>query len=320
MRRAVIVLLALGALSVTGCSQPGFQALGSESAHPAGSVSAGPVNAQALAKSPKHYVGVAETGTPPSFRPVTLFSNATKVRPNLVLYYSGWYEPFQTALARTAYENGAALLVQINPRTVSLRNVAAGRYDAYLRSYADEVRSFGHLVVIGFAHEMNGGWYPWGVGHTSARVWVAAWRHVVTVFRSAGADNVAWLWTASHLYSNRYGSYWPGSKFVTWVGIDGYLTGRDSSFERAFGAALTAIRRLTRSPILLSETGAGPLTHHQAADIASLFTGVKLYHLLGLVYYDIKQSGSSAHQDWRLEGHPALLKAFRLGARLLGVK
>ena len=40
---------------------------------------------------------------------------ATQVRPNLVLYYSGWYEPFSGSFARAAAKNGAVPLVQINP-------------------------------------------------------------------------------------------------------------------------------------------------------------------------------------------------------------
>jgi len=62
--------------------------------------------------------------------------------------------------------------------------------DGYLRSYARHVRAFRYPVIIGFGHEMNGFWYPWGFGHVRPRTWIAAWRHVVTVFRRQGADNV----------------------------------------------------------------------------------------------------------------------------------
>ena len=73
--------------------------------------------------------------------------------------------------------------------------IAAGVYDGYLRSYADSVRDFGHPVIIGFGHEMNAPWYSWGYGHVPPATFVAAWRHVVTLFRGQGADNVTWLWT-----------------------------------------------------------------------------------------------------------------------------
>ena len=81
------------------------------------------------------------------------------------------------------------------PTYASVPAIAAGAYDGYLRSYADSVRDFGHPVVIGFGHEMNAPWYSWGYGHVRPSTFVAAWRHIVTLFRGQGADNVTWLWT-----------------------------------------------------------------------------------------------------------------------------
>jgi hypothetical protein len=49
----------------------------------------------------------------------------------------------------------------------------------------------------------------------------------------------------------------------------------------------------------------------QAAKIPDLFAGVRTSHLLGLVWFDRTQADGLYHQDWRLEGHPAGLAAFR---------
>jgi mannan endo-1,4-beta-mannosidase len=58
--------------------------------------------------------------------------------------------------------------VQIDPTDVSLAAIADGAYDGYLQSYAEQLRAFGHPVIIGFGHEMNGNWYSWGAGHVPA--------------------------------------------------------------------------------------------------------------------------------------------------------
>jgi Glycosyl hydrolase family 26 len=42
---------------------------------------------------------------------------------------------------------------------------------------------------------MNGNWFPWGRGRITPRVYKAAWRHLVRIFRAEGADNVKWVWT-----------------------------------------------------------------------------------------------------------------------------
>jgi hypothetical protein len=74
------------------------------------------------------------------------------------------------------------------------------------------------------------------------------------------------------------------------------------------------VRIFTRRPILLSETGVGQVAG-QATKIPDLFAGVRANHLLGFVWFDRAQADGLYHQDWRLEGHPAGLAAFRHALR-----
>ena len=118
-----------------------------------------------LPTSPASYLGVYETGPPDTYQPVAEFVGAVGKQPNLVGYYSGWREPFQTPFAETVHAQGAVTIVQMDPTDASIKKIAAGGYDGYLHSYADSVRRFGQPVVIGFGHEMNAPWYSWGYGH-----------------------------------------------------------------------------------------------------------------------------------------------------------
>lgn len=269
------------------------------------------------AVKPKYYIGVREQAFPPSWGAVSGFEKATGVTPRLVLWYMAWGGPFPQRFAVDAAAHGALPLIQLAPNK-PLSNIAKGRYDSYIRSLAETVRAYRHPLVIGFGHEMNGSWYPWGYGHQSPKAFIAAWRHVVEVFRRAKANNVIWMWTVSHSFPQRYRSYWPGSKYVSWVGIDGYLDTPRATFKTVFGPALTAARQLTRKPVLLAETAVSPGTHRQAPDIVSVFAAIKHYHLLGLVYYDVNQIHATGHQEWRLEGDQAALRAFRQGIKSLG--
>ena len=206
--------------------------------------------------------------------------------------------------------------MQINPTDASLPGIAAGVYDSYLRSYADSVRDFGHAVVIGFGHEMNATWYPWGYRHLRASTFVAAWRHIVTLFRSQGADNVTWLWTlqADTRGTGPVASWWPGASYVTWIGIDGYYFRPSDTFAMVFGRTIAQVRSFTTKPVLLSETAVGPRAG-QASKISSLFTGIRQHAALGLVWFDFAQHQGIYHQDWRLEDSPAAVAAFRQNAR-----
>jgi hypothetical protein len=263
--------------------------------------------------APGSVVGVYARGEPQSIEPLQDFEARTRTRLQEVVYYSGWREPFKTEFASAVYRMGAVVMVQVEPRDVSLRAISDGSQDDYLVSYADEIREFGKPVILSLGHEMNGDWYSWGYGHVSPGDFIAAWRHVVTVFRQQGADNVTWLWAVNVLVSRPYqvsspALWWPGDQYVTWVGLDGYFFAAGESFRGVFGRTLSQVRAITRKPVLISETGAAPQSG-QAAMIAALFRGVKSNGLLGLVLFD-----APGKEDWLIDGNPDALSAFGAAA------
>lgn len=266
------------------------------------------------------HLGVFKPGETENYRPVEKFAARVGREPDLVLYYSGWGEPFLTKFAETAYAHGAEPFVQLYPPAhVGLARVSSGKDDRFLRSYAAQVRAFGHPVILSFAPEPNGPWYRWGWTHTPAATWVAAWRHVVTVFREAGATNVTWLWTLNVAFSNSGppAAYWPGPSYVDWVGIDGYYVRSSDTFKSLFLPTVRAVRRLTDKPLLVSEASVGPAAG-QLRGIRNLFAAIRRYHLTGLVWFDERQHRGIYHQDWRLEDNPAAVALFRQEARSYG--
>ena len=62
-----------------------------------------PVN---LPATPGSYLGVYATGSPASYSGVTSFKNATGTHPDVLMYYSGWFEPFQVSFAQKAAKRG----------------------------------------------------------------------------------------------------------------------------------------------------------------------------------------------------------------------
>jgi|ERR1039457_672561 hypothetical protein len=261
------------------------------------------------------YLGVHEQDAPHSYFDVDQFAQAIGRQPNLVSYYSPWLAPFQVGFATLATEHGALTLIQMDPKGVSLASIAAGRYDDFLQSYAAAVKAFRTRVILSFGHEMNGNWYSWGYQHTPAAVFVAAWRHIVTVFRESGARNVIWLWTVNIIDNDNPihipnpAPWWPGKSYVTWVGIDGYYYLSSSSFAQVFGPTIVAVRALTGDPILIAETGAD-VAAGQPAKINDLFAGIRAYGLYGFVWFDENVEGRA----WRLSS-PGAFAAFRRDAQ-----
>jgi len=284
---------------VAGCSTPNVATMATSTTIPA---------------VPGSLDGAYEPGL--SYDAVAQFGVLTDTTPNLVLYYSGWYEKFQTQLAAAARTHDAYLLVQLNPNGVSLASVAAGKSDRYLRSYAQAVKGFGFPVILSFGHEMNGWWYPWGVTHANPAQFIAAWRHVVQVFRNEGATNVRWLWTVAAV---NYGQtdvarWWPGASWVNWVGVDGYYYRPSDTFASVFSPTLAEVRRFTDAPLLIAETAVGP-NPEAASQVKGLFAGIRANRLLGEVWFDEAQHDGIYHQDWRLEDDAAAMQAFKFAAR-----
>jgi mannan endo-1,4-beta-mannosidase len=286
-------------------------ACGTTVSEPAASPSPTSPPPAAVSGHPGSVMGVFETNSAASFGLVPQFGTATGRRPDVVADYSGWWVPFPTALAADDHAYGAVPLIQLDPNGVTMSHIAAGWYDKYLKTYAAAVKAYGHPVILSFAHEMNGGWYQWGNGHTPAATWVAAWKHIVDVFRAQGAANVTWLWTVNSTNATRASlkQWWPGAGYVNWVGVDGYYYRKTDTYQSVFGSTVAQIRKFTSAPVLIAETAVGPVAG--PSKIKGLFAGAATDDLLGIVWFDQAQHDGIYHQDWRLEDSPAALAAFK---------
>jgi Glycosyl hydrolase family 26 len=280
--------------------------------HPASSGSASVSTSSGL------LTGAYESTTPTNWSGMAEFGAATGLKPRIALYYSAWNSGFNASFAQTAHSHGAYVFAQLQPNGVTLADVAAGKYDKYLRQYAYSVRVFGYPVILSFAHEMNGNWYTWGYGHTSPADFIAAWRHVVDVFREEGASNVTWVWTVNATNTGATDplkEWWPGASYVNWVGIDGYYYSDTDSFNSVFGTSIDQIRAFSNAPVIISETAIGAGNPSRESQIAALFSGIRADHIVGVVWFDKSQNDGLYHQNWRLETDPAALEAFKQAAR-----
>jgi mannan endo-1,4-beta-mannosidase len=255
------------------------------------------------------YTGVALPATSKAL--LSAFIRASGSRPKIVESYQAFGRPFPTSWARELLSRKILPLIQINPRHARLAAIAAGRYDKFLTRYGHAVKALRTFpVALSFAHEQNGPWYPWGCRHVPPRVFIAAYRHVETVIRQAGAHNVIWVWTANVVVGARCPllDRWPGRAYVTWIGLDGYLRTQGSTYGQIFGLSLKQLAGL-RKPILLSEVGVLLGVPGAVSRIHQLYQGAaRSSGVIGVVYFD---SRTSKFGDYRPQDNPATLAAFR---------
>lgn len=146
---------------------------------------------------------------------------------------------------------GSALLLTLEPHG-GLSQVTAARAKALAERLA-RYNSKGVRIIVRFAHEMNGSWYPWS---QRPAAYVAAFRTVARAVH-AGAPRSAMMWAPNygggypflngpyvapegsadaavldtdgdgHVTSadDPYAPYWPGRRFVDWVGMSLYHWG-----------------------------------------------------------------------------------------------
>jgi serine/threonine protein kinase len=266
------------------------------------------------------YLGVDGAGRPPSYRPIATFAKAAGKPPDLAGYTNRWAAPFAASFARTLVMHRMTPLVHFNPAGVPLAAITDGRYDIYLRDYATSVRNFGHSTVISFGQDMNAAGHSWGYGNVPPRVFIAAWRHIVTLFRAQGADNVTWMWTisAGRPGTSPAASWWPGAAYVTWVSIDGHYSRPGDTFTGIFGRTIDQVRALTPKPILVSVTSvapaAGPFTK-----ISDMFDGLRRYKTLGLIWTAQDPRHVSRHTSASISGSAEATAAFQLGVSALNI-
>ena len=280
---------------------------------------AGP--ATSAARADRVAVGAFIPGVPKRPSLIKSYSRKTGRRPAIILYFRNLqrgrtFDP--RSLGRVA-RSGAVPLITWEPWRQPLGAIAAGRYDRYLRSEARDARRWRGPILVRFAHEMNGDWYPWGV-RSEPRTYVRAWRHVVRVFRRSGARNVRWVWTPNVDYGGLrlIRRVYPGDRWVDWVGLSGFSWGGPWEWESAraiFRNSYREIVRMTDKPFLIAETAAGEVGGDKAKWIKQTFARdlPRMPRVRAVVWFNGREQFDKLKQwvEWDVDSTPASLAAFR---------
>lgn len=251
--------------------------------------------------------------------------------PVIVSDYKQWDSiPFEPSELEAIWSRGAVPMITWEPLSYSgqsfpLRQIQRGRFDSYIRESARAAREWGHPILVRFAHEMNGDWYPWGrgvAGNNSYR-FRAVWRRVVRLFREAGATNVQWVWTPNVNTGGElpFRDLYPGNRWVDWVGFDGFnwaQAGEWNSFTDIVDNTYEEIARISDRPMIVGETGSSDSGGDKAEWVTSALTREipKLPRIRAVVWFDARFEGaaeSGGGLDPRVSSSAEALRAFRAG-------
>jgi DNA-binding beta-propeller fold protein YncE len=165
-----------------------------------------------------------------------------------------------------------------------------GSADNLIRAQALEVAQYGHPVFIRWAWEMNlvGGQHAQCLGGLGAAGYIRAWQHIWTIFQQEGATNASFVWVPSGWNAGADADqYYPGARFVDWVGADGYARQDGGpSFAQTFTYFYS--QWAGNKPIMITETGVEGTPREQAHFLAAMFATLprKFPDIKSVVYFD----------------------------------
>jgi hypothetical protein len=212
----------------------------------------------------------------------------------------------------------------LNEPDFQLGDVIDGRYDDFIRDFAEEARDWEHPFFLRFNWEMNGGWFPWseGANGNSSGQYVAAWRHVHDIFTAVGATNATWVWCPFVEGGDeaRLSSLYPGDDYVDWTGLDGYNWGTNPaapqswrSFDQLFAASYEAIAGSVApsKPMMIAEVGSSEIGGDKAAWIRDALARIPADYpqVRAMLWFDKFDDG----MDWPIETSSAATSAFAEG-------
>lgn len=190
--------------------------------------------------------------------------------------------------------------------------------DDYIEEWAQQARLFGQAngtrIVLRFAHEANGTWFPWTVGvkDNTAKTFKKYWRYVYNKFKAEGAlPYVDFLWSVTNKSCNGcnpYAKIFPGNAYIDYAGITAFNWGKQrkwKSMKAVLQKPMSQLWAVTHKPVIVAELASHflPKKKSKATWIKNGY--VKAYNNWGrikaIMYLNSDQPKHQwGHPDWRL--------------------
>lgn len=271
--------------------------------------------------------GVATPGGPLASSELDEVATVAGEIPSIVMSYKDFLQSPPITELDAVRSRGATPLVTWEPwawgggvdqPAYALARITAGDFDAYISQWGQSLAAWGHPVMLRFAHEMNGNWYPWaeGVNGNQTGEYLAAWRHVHDVVAATGASNVQWVWSPNVPYwgSTDLAGLFPGAGYVDIVALDGYNWGTSQTWSSwvspvdLFAPGISQLRTLAPGkPVLIAETASSELGGSKASwntDLVSYLAAQT--DVVGFVWFHMQKE-----TDWRINSSDSSASAFK---------
>jgi hypothetical protein len=181
------VLAAFGAVAIAVCAGAESIAAGKTDKPVSSPTSVTrPIYVCASPTRESHYVGLSVFGFPPERSKLTALEKKFQLWPSAISMYVSLGMKLDMSAVTEVCAQGAFPIIEIDSDDIPLSKVANGDYDAVLTAYAEDLKALDYPVGINFDHEFNSPVWDWGAKEQNATNFIAAWRHIVNLFKESG--------------------------------------------------------------------------------------------------------------------------------------
>jgi hypothetical protein len=245
--------------------------------------------------------------------------------PAIVSFYITWTQPLPAALGSVS-EVGSLPMVSWQCGAQDT-DIAAGKDDSIIKAMAEQFKAFYRPVLLRWFWEMNLDGHHTaceGSGSVASQAagYIAAWKHIWTIFQQVGATNVGFVWCPSAAAKAGGATpFFPGKAYVDWIGGDVYDR---STYNNNFASVFAPYYKVFSTyglPMAVCETGATatPAPSGQAPWLENIAASVptEFPDLHALIYVDatdiydyILQPGTSGMAEFAAMGHEPRFSSF----------
>ena len=286
-------------------------------------------------------LGISMTEGTRDIAPMDEFKAETGRYPAIWTVWSAWGNPdskaFPSGMVKQIKARNAVPLVFWEPVKAQglctdharFRKIKNGKFDGYIKAWARAAKKSRVTVLVRFAHEINGRYFPWTIGSCGNTVkdYKAAWKRVYNITRNKiGAKNVKFVWTVAKRSGggkNPYKAFYPGDAYVQYAGFSNFNWGaaKDNwqTMVQGVKPVMSWFKKFTKKPVIIAELGTnqlgGPTADPAVDKPAWLLQGYaavyKTYPQIKAIVYLNEDLRGVGHPDWSLnEPDPEAMDAY----------
>ncbi len=271
---------------------------------------------------------------------VQTVSNQIKENFDIVSLYLAWDKNIQTNfpgdLLDSIYSQKSIPMVtwepwlntfedEINENDHVYDLIANGFFDDYISLFAEKLKTLEKPIFLRFAHEFDNPFYPWFMsGNEAVSKFKEAWIHTYEIFKNNNAHNVIWIWNPWK--PENLVSFYPGSEYVDWIGINILNYGEHNSdgewhdFKSLYEPFHDELINLPQTPVVISEFGTLRDGQSQNQWIENAFAVIEndYKEIKSVIYFNSKVDDnwpkvlqSDQYLDWTIPQNQVIKTSFK---------